>query len=63
MEFSLQDIAANAIDWIIGTGQTSTHMVYATADGRTLYTANIGGNSSSVIEREGPEGFDDGRGA
>lgn len=61
------------IDWVIGTGQTTTHMVHATADGKTLYTANIGGNSISIIERnaagttanvtsipvgKGPEGFD-----
>ncbi|TAK17012.1 MAG: YncE family protein, partial [Acidobacteria bacterium] len=67
------DPAVNAIDWIVGTGQTSTHMIYAKPDGRTLYTANIGGNSISVIERganplqanvttipvgKGPEGFD-----
>ena len=61
------------IDWVIGTGQTTTHMVHATADGKTLYTANIAGNSISIIERnaagttanvtsipvgKGPEGFD-----
>ena len=67
------DPASNQIDWMIGTGQTSTHMMHATTDGRTLYTANIGGNSISIIERgaspttanvttipvgRGPEGFD-----
>lgn len=67
------DPAADKIDWMIGTGQTSTHMVNASADGRTLYTANIGGNSISIIENnaagtnanvtsipvgKGPEGFD-----
>ena len=67
------DPVANRIDWIFGTGQTTTHMVAATRDGRTLYTANIGGNSISIIERgasattanittipvgRGPEGFD-----
>lgn len=67
------DPGANVIDWILGTGQTTTHMIYAKPDGRTLYTANIGGNSISIIERgaspiqanvttipvgRGPEGFD-----
>ncbi len=67
------DPAANAIDWVMGTGQTGTHMVHATPDGRTLYTANIGGHTVSIIERganpvqanvttipvgRGPEGFD-----
>lgn len=67
------DPVANAVDWVVGTGQTTTHMIYAKPDGRTLYTANIGGNSVSVIERgataiqntvttipvgRGPEGID-----
>lgn len=67
------DPVANVVDWVVGTGQTTTHMIYAQADGRTLYTANIGGNSISVIERganplqsnvttipvgRGPEGID-----
>ena len=67
------DPASNQIDWMIGTGQTGTHMVHATPDGRALYTANIGGNSISIIERganplqanvtsipvgRGPEGLD-----
>lgn len=67
------DPAAGRIDWLVGTGQTTTHMVLASPDARTLYTANIGGNSISIIERganplqssvttvpvgRGPEGFD-----
>ncbi len=67
------DPVADKIDWMIGTGQTTTHMVSASPDGRTLYTANIGGNSISIIESsaagttanvtsipvgKGPEGFD-----
>lgn len=67
------DPATNAVDWIVGTGQTTTHMVAASRDGRTLYTANIGGNSISVLQLgnspitanvtsipvgRGPEGFD-----
>jgi YVTN family beta-propeller protein len=67
------DPASNQIDWMFGTGQTTTHMVHATPDAATLYTANIGGNSISIIERaanpatsiittipvgRGPEGFD-----
>ena len=67
------DPVAHVIDWLFGTGQTQPHMVSATADGRTLYAANIAGNSISIIERganplttnittipvgKGPEGFD-----
>src|SRR5215472_1078714 len=35
------DPAANKIDWLMGTGQNSTHMVIAAKDG-TIFTANIG---------------------
>ena len=67
------DPVANAIDWIVGTGQTQTHMVTASRDGRALYTANIAGNSVSIISLgatgaatavttipvgKGPEGID-----
>jgi YVTN family beta-propeller protein len=67
------DPASNQIDWILGTGQAGTHMVLSNKDGSVLFTANIGGDSMSVIERgnnplawnvtivpvgKGPEGFD-----
>jgi YVTN family beta-propeller protein len=46
------DPAANRIDWLMGTGQGTTHMVIAAKDGR-VYTANISGNSISIIDRTG----------
>ncbi|HET7619744.1 MAG TPA: YncE family protein [Vicinamibacterales bacterium] len=67
------DPASNQVDWIIGTGQATTHMVQPSADGRTLFTANIGSDSISILEQgqnplawnvtsvpvgRGPEGFD-----
>src|SRR5262245_50840619 len=45
------DPAANAVDWLLGTGQTITHMLVISKDGRRIFTANIGGNSISAIER------------
>jgi YVTN family beta-propeller protein len=60
------DPAANKIDWIMGTGQGTTHMVVVGKDG-LVFTANIGGNSISIIERtsavavpvgQGPEAID-----
>ena len=60
------DPAANKIDWAMGTGQATTHMVVADSAGR-VYTANIGGNSITVIEGnnvttipvgQGPEAMD-----
>ncbi len=61
------DPAANQIDWMIGTGQATTHMVIAGKAPDQLFTANIGGDTISVIERnavtaipvgKGPEGLD-----
>ena len=66
------DPAANNIDWIFETGQAGTHMVHVSKDGHTIVTANIAGNSISLIEQDpkggwtqsviptgtGPEGFD-----
>jgi YVTN family beta-propeller protein len=67
------DPAADRVDWILGTGQNSTHMVLVSPDANTMYTANIGSDTITVIERasgqaawnetvipvgKGPEGFD-----
>ncbi|MCU1275322.1 MAG: beta-propeller repeat protein [Bryobacterales bacterium] len=59
------DPVANKVDSIMGTGQGSTHMVVV-KDG-VAFTANISGNSVSIIDRanvttipvgQGPEGID-----
>jgi len=66
------DPAANQIDWLLGTGQATTHMIYVTPDLKQIYTANIGSDSITIIEAagvqnwnetvipvgRGPEGFD-----
>ena len=67
------DPAANQVDWLLGTGQAVTHMVWVNADATRMYTANIGSDSITAIERganpsawnetviqvgKGPEGFD-----
>ena len=67
------DVASNKIDWLFGTGQSGTHMVWVNADASKMYTCNIGGDSISIVERganplawnqtvvpvgKGPEGFD-----
>lgn len=67
------DVASNRIDWLFGTGQSGTHMVWVNADASKMYTCNIGGDSISIVERganplawnqtvvpvgKGPEGFD-----
>ncbi len=66
------DPATNQIDWLLGTGQDQTHMIEVNKDGTEMYTANIAGNTISIIDRtgaanwtvtsievgKGPEGFD-----
>jgi YVTN family beta-propeller protein len=66
------DPATNQVDWILGTGQGTTHMVMLSKDENTIFTANITGDSISIFNRagatdwnqtvvavgKGPEGFD-----
>ncbi len=67
------DPSSNQIDWLLGTGQNSTHMVMVNKDGSQIFTANIGSDSITVIDRvpaaanwnetvvpvgKGPEGMD-----
>jgi YVTN family beta-propeller protein len=67
------DAAADRIDWIGGTGQDVTHMLVVMPGEKKIYTANIGGNSVSVLDLtnapgqttleqiavvKGPEGID-----
>ncbi len=67
------DATADRIDWIGGTGQETTHMLVVVPGEKKIYTANIGGNSVSVLDLtnaprqialkqiavvKGPEGID-----
>lgn len=67
------DVAKNVVDWRAPTSQEGTHMLVATPDGGTIFTANIRSNSVSCIRVDqktghykvtqvavgkGPEGID-----
>jgi DNA-binding beta-propeller fold protein YncE len=67
------DATTDRIDWIGGTGQETTHMLVVVPGEKKIYTANIGGNSVSVLDLtnaprqialkqipvvKGPEGID-----
>jgi len=71
--FARYDPAADRVDWMLGTGQTGTHMIYVNDAASRICTSNIGGNSIAIFERagngqnwsqtvvpvgRGPEGFD-----
>jgi len=45
------DPEADRVDWMMGTGQTGTHMIAAHGGGSTLFTTNIGSDTVSVISR------------
>jgi YVTN family beta-propeller protein len=45
------DPATSSIDWILGTGQNRTHMLYVTADEAKVYTTNVSSGTVSVLEK------------
>jgi YVTN family beta-propeller protein len=52
------DPVANKVDWLFGTGQATTHMLVANSGASFIFTANIGSNSVSAIERvASPDGW------
>lgn len=53
------DPATNQVDWVLGTGQNTTHMVTVSKDLKTIFTSNIGSNTICVIEQNSnPRGKD-----
>ncbi|HUB81392.1 MAG TPA: YncE family protein [Bryobacteraceae bacterium] len=53
--FGIYDPAAGRIEWIQGTGQNTTHMIAVAANLNMVFTSNIGSNSISLFERDGPQ--------
>ena len=45
------DPASNQVDWLLGTGQNTTHMVLLNKDLDRIFTSNIGSDSISIFER------------
>jgi YVTN family beta-propeller protein len=43
--------ATHSIDWILGTGQNRTHMLYVFPDGKRIVTTNVNSGTISIIER------------
>ena len=67
------DPATDHVDWLMGTGQDFTHMLVANKDVQQIFTANIGSDTVTAIQRtqnangwketiiavgKGPEGID-----
>ena len=51
------DPASNQVDWLLGTGQNTTHMVLLNKDNSRIFTANISSDSISIFERAGSAGW------
>jgi DNA-binding beta-propeller fold protein YncE len=45
------DPVSTKIDWIMGTGQNRTHMIYVTPDQKQIYTTNVGSATVSILEK------------
>ena len=45
------DPAAARIDWVMGTGQNRTHMIYVTPDLKKIYTTNVSSATVSILEK------------
>ncbi len=58
------DPATNKIDWVVGTGQDRTHMIYVFPDLNRIVTSNVSSATMTVIEKtNGPaRGFGPGPG-
>lgn len=57
------DPATGKFDWVMGTGQDRTHMIYVTNDGKRVYTTNVSSGTVSILvdslikPNAGPNGF------
>ena len=45
------DPATKSVDWILGTGQNRTHMIYVSPDMKTIVTTNVSSGTVSIIEK------------
>ncbi len=59
------DPAAQRVDWVLGTGQNRTHMIWVSEDEKKIVTANVSSGTMSLMElvarRQGPGGPPPGR--
>jgi YVTN family beta-propeller protein len=45
------DPTSAKIDWIMGTGQNRTHMLFVTEDEKQIYTTNVSSGTVSILEK------------
>ena len=55
------DPAAGKVDWIMGTGQNRTHMLYVFPDAKRIVTTNVSSATATILEKtEGAAGMPNG---
>lgn len=45
------DPAAGKVDWIMGTGQNRTHMIYVFPDAKRILTSNVNSGSITILDK------------
>jgi YVTN family beta-propeller protein len=51
------DPATQKIDWVLGTGQDRTHMIFVFPDLQRIITSNVGSATMTIIEKTAPQAF------
>jgi len=51
------DPATKKVDWILGTGQNRTHMIFVSEDAKHIFTSNISSATISIIEKSTRSNF------
>ena len=46
------DPSSHKVDWILGTGQNRTHMIYVSPDAQHIVTTNVNSGTVSIIDQE-----------
>ena len=52
------DPAKKKVDWILGTGQNRTHMIFVSQDLKQIFTTNVSSGTVSIIEKSTRRGRD-----
>jgi YVTN family beta-propeller protein len=45
------DPAANKVDWVLGTGQNRTHMIWVSPDQKLIVTSNVSSATMTIVEK------------
>lgn len=48
------DPSTQKVDWILGTGQNRTHMIFVAEDGKRIITTNVSSGTVSIIDKTSP---------